>query len=335
MEKKITIIGAGSFGSAIAQIFSDKKKEVLLYTIEEAQAEEINVNKTNKYYFEDLVFSNYVRATTSLSEALSFSNYIIIALPSSAVREISSKINKTIETPKIFINVSKGLEPGTNKMISEIMEEEIASSKIEGIVILSGPSHAEEIIKRDLTALVAVSLNNELAKKVQLLFSNKYIRVYTSTDYIGVQIGATVKNIIAIASGIISGMGFGDNTRALLITRGLAEMVRYGRFKGARMETFFGLAGIGDLIVTATSYHSRNFQIGHKIGEGMDPKDALKDSKTIVEGVRAIEAVYFDAKDNSIEMPITKALYKIFFEDQKIEKIMEEIINRDLKSETM
>jgi glycerol-3-phosphate dehydrogenase (NAD(P)+) len=333
MTNKITIIGAGSFGSAIAQIFTDKNYNVMIYTISKEQEIEINKLNTNKYYFEELVFDNKVKATTSLKEALSFSNYIIIAVPSEEVRKVCHSINKELEGSKIFISVAKGLEIATNKMMSEIIEDEISNSKRKGTVIISGPSHAEEIVKRHFTALIAVSNNDKLSEEIQHLFSNEYIRVYTSNDLIGVQIAAAIKNILAIASGIIYGMGYGDNTRAALITRGLNEMVRYGISKGARMDTFFGLAGIGDLIVTATSYHSRNFQVGLKIGQGMSPKQALSESKTVVEGVRTTEAVYKDAKQEGIDMPITEGVYKIFFEDYNPEKVMDEIIVRKLKPE--
>ncbi len=333
MKEKITIVGAGCFATAIAQIFSDKDYEVIMYTTFPDQAKEINDNKTNKYYFEHLVLSKLVKATTLLDEALSFSNYIVLAVPSESMREVCHKINEKLINPKIFINVAKGLEPQTNKMLSEIIEEEIDEKQRKGTVILSGPSHAEEIIERHFTAIISVCNDGKIAKEIQNLFSNKYIRVYTSNDIIGVQIAASVKNILAVASGIITGMGYGDNTRAALITRGLAEMVRYGIRKGAKMNTFFGLAGIGDLIVTATSHHSRNFQVGYKIGQGMDVKQAIMESKTVVEGVRATEAVYLDSKTNDIDMPITKGIYKIFFEEYNPNQIMENIIIRKLKAE--
>ena len=333
MSNKVTIIGAGSFGTAIANIFSDKNYEVLLYTINDKQASEINELRTNEYYFEDFKFTGKVGATTSLEEALKFSKYVVIALPSSAIREIAVMINSVLREPKIFINVSKGLEPETHKMLSEIIEEEIDESNRVGVVVLSGPSHAEEIIKRHFTALVAVSLKKELGVEVQRLFSNNYIRVYTSEDLIGVQIASTVKNVLALASGIVYGMGYGDNTRAALITRGLSEMARYGVAQGAVKDTFFGLTGIGDLVVTATSYHSRNFQTGLKIGEGMSAKQALIESKTVVEGVRAADAVYRDAKENGIDMPITEGVYRIFFEEANPDQVMKEIVQRELKAE--
>ncbi|MDD2489696.1 MAG: NAD(P)-dependent glycerol-3-phosphate dehydrogenase [Bacilli bacterium] len=333
MNNKVTIIGAGSFGSAIAQVFSDKNMEVMIYTTKQKQELEINENHTNKYYFSHLVFTNRVHATVSLNEALLFSDLIIIAVPSEAIREVAKLINQETITPKLFVSVTKGLEPHTNKMVSEILEEEIIAGNRKGIVILSGPSHAEEIVKRFFTTFVAVSKDLKLSEEIQQLFSNDYIRVYTSTDLIGVQLGAAVKNILAIASGIVAGMGYGDNTKAALITRGLAEMVRYGVSKGADINTFFGLTGIGDLIVTATSFHSRNYQIGYKVGQGMEPKQALLEMKTVVEGIRTTEAVYHDAKRNYIEMPITESVYKVFFDGYDPLQIMDEIKNRKLKAE--
>ncbi|MDD3821693.1 MAG: NAD(P)H-dependent glycerol-3-phosphate dehydrogenase [Bacilli bacterium] len=333
MNNRVTIIGAGSFGTAIAQIFADKKYVVKIYTKSREQAQEINEMKTNRYYFDDLIFTDQVEATTDLTTAINFSKYIILAVPSDAIRAVCCDINKVLKLPKIFINVAKGLEPGTNKLLSEIIDEEIEEKGRTGVVVLSGPSHAEEIVKRYFTALVAVSKNEALAKEVQYLFSNEYIRVYTSNDLVGVQVAATVKNILAIASGIIYGMGYGDNTRAALITRGLAEMVRYGRYKGVMLDTFFGLAGIGDLIVTATSYHSRNFQVGLKIGKGMSAQEALASSKTVVEGVRATEAVYQDIRQNNIDMPITVGVYQILFDNKDAKEVMDNIIKRQLKAE--
>ncbi len=335
MTNKVTIIGAGSFASAIAQIFSDKNYDVLMYTTFHDQEIEINENKTNKYYYDDLLFSERVNATTSLKKALEFSKYIVLAVPSCVIREISKEINKVVDRPKVYISVAKGLEPITNKMLSEIIDEEVEPSNKKGVVVLSGPSHAEEILQRNFTALVAVSTNEQLSKEVQKLFSNDYIRVYTTIDLIGVQVGASVKNILAVASGIINGMGYGDNTRAALITRGLAEMVRYGVSKGAKRETFFGLTGIGDLIVTATSLHSRNFQVGKKVGGGMNVEQAILESKTVVEGIRAVEVVHRDAVTNNVDMPITEGVYKIFFEGYNPKQVMDEIMKRELKPEEL
>lgn len=331
MNQKITIVGAGSFGSAIGQIMTDNGYEVLYYTNSKEQMKEINEGGTNQYYFEDLRFANTVRATTSMAEAMAFSNYVVMALPSDIFRVVLHQLNLEIKEPKIFISVSKGMENQTNKLLSTIIEEEI--DQLEGVVVLSGPSHAEELVERHFTAITASSKSMDLACAVQDMFSNQYLRVYTVDDVLGVQLCACVKNILAIASGIVYGMGYGDNTRAALITRGLNEMIRYGKFKGAQISTFFGLAGLGDLIVTATSYHSRNFQTGLRIGKGMSGTEAIRASKTVVEGAKATKVVYEDIKNHNIEMPITEAVYKVLYEDAKPEKIMETIIKRDLKYE--
>lgn len=333
MNDRITIIGAGSFGSALAFVLMDKNKEVMFYTKNKEQAFEINEYHTNKYYFPELKLNSNVKATTVIAEALLFSDIVVIAVPSVSLREVAQVINQAIKTPKLIISVTKGLEPHTNKMVSEILEAEICSSKRKGLVILSGPSHAEEIVKRLFTTLVAASSDLRLSKEAQILFSNDYMRVYTSTDLIGVQLGGAIKNILAIACGIIAGMGLGDNTKAALITRGLAEMVRYGLSKGAVPDTFFGLTGIGDLVVTATSFYSRNYQFGYKIGCGSEPKQALMEMETVVEGVRTTEAVYFDALNNNVEMPITESVYKILFSGYSPEQILGAITKRKLKAE--
>lgn len=335
MNGRSTILGAGSYGSAIAQILTDNGYKVMLYTNIKEQAEEINNSKTNKFFFKNLKFNNKVKATTSIKEAINYSEYIFIALPSHAIREVLALINKEKFSPKIFVNMSKGLEPNTYKLISEIIEEEINEEKRKGIVVLSGPSHAEEIITRDITLLLSASLSDTLSKKIQHIISNHYMRVYTSDDLIGIQLAAAIKNILAIASGILYGMGYGDNTRAALITRGLAEMVRYARLKGAKTSTLFGIAGIGDLIVTATSFHSRNFQIGLKIGKGMRVEDALADSKMVVEGVRTAKAVYQDIAERNIEMPITEGVYRIFYENGDPKTIIQDIMKRSLKPEVI
>ncbi|HHX93792.1 MAG TPA: NAD(P)H-dependent glycerol-3-phosphate dehydrogenase [Tenericutes bacterium] len=329
----IAILGAGSWGTALAQVLADNNARVTLWTISEEQKEEINKHHTNKEYVGDVILPDTIFPTTSLEDAIKDTKIIVIAVPTKAIREVLGKLKEVLKDKYIFVNVAKGIEPDTNKLVSEIIEDEIPKEHIEGIVILSGPSHAEEVILRQITTIVSASESETLAKQIQYLFNNDYLRVYTSTDIRGVQMCGALKNVIALASGIIAGKGYGDNTRAALITRGMAEIIRYGTHHGALKETFGGLAGIGDLIVTATSTHSRNFMAGYRVGQGEDPKESVNKSKMVVEGIRTAKAVYEELKNLNFEMPITTAVYKVFYENYDVDEAIKELMNRELKSE--
>jgi glycerol-3-phosphate dehydrogenase (NAD(P)+) len=331
--KKITVLGAGSWGTALAQVLTDNQHQVLLYTNNKEQAEEINSKHTNELYAPNVTLSTDIKCTVDLEEAVNFSDIILLVLPSKVQRMVLHEVNKLIDSPKVFVNASKGIEPVTHKRLSEITFEEINEDFIKGYVALIGPSHAEEVIIRMVTSIVSVSLNDDVALEVQELFSNDYFRVYRSNDLLGAELGSSVKNVIALASGIISGMGLGDNTRAALVTRGLSEIVRFGIAMGAQPETFYGLTGVGDLIVTATSKHSRNFQAGFKVGSGMKASDALEQSFMVVEGVRTAEAVYDLIEELGIEMPITEAVYRVFYKDEDPKIALRGLMGREIKAE--
>lgn len=331
--KKISVIGSGSWGSALANVLADNGYSVLMWGHDKNQIDEINDFHTNTAYLGEEKLVDTIVATNSLEEVVNYADDILMVIPTKFFRNTLHKINELITKPKIFINASKGMEPGTFKSISQLIEEEIDDELIKGIAILTGPSHAEEVIVRQLTTIASVSKDEQVAKHVQEMFSNEYLRIYTHTDLIGAEVGSSLKNVIAIASGIIYGLGFGDNTRAALITRGLAEMIRYGKYKGADESTFYGLTGIGDLIVTATSFHSRNFQAGKRVGEGEDPRIAVEKSTMVVEGVRTAKAIYEETKELPFDMPIVEAVYKIFYEGKNTKDILKELINRELKPE--
>ena len=265
----ITVIGGGSWGTTLAQVLTDNGHTCLIYDINASFVDAIN-NTHIHPFFTDVVLPESISATLDLEKAVNFSDYLLLAVPTKVMREVVLRgINKLLTSPKVFINVSKGIEPGTLKRISEIVEEEIDPKYLKGFVVLTGPSHAEEVILRKLTVLVSASKNHELAKEVQLLFSNdKYLRVYTSNDLIGCELGGAIKNAIAVVSGISTGLGLGENARAALISRGVLEIVAIVEALGGKKETAFGLTGIGDLIVTASSENSRNFRAGKKIGLG-------------------------------------------------------------------
>lgn len=329
---KIAVIGGGSWGTTLAQVLSDNGHDVLIRDI---NVEFVNgINNEHAHPFFDSKIPANIKATLDLKEAVDYSERLVLCVPTKAMRAVLNEINSLATGKKLFINVSKGIEPNTSYRVSEIVNDEISSEKLLGYVVLSGPSHAEEVILRKLTSLVAASTNLDYAVEVQHLFSNdKYMRVYTSEDVIGVETGGAIKNAIAIVSGISSGMGFGENTRAFLITRGIKEIVSIVTALGGSMETAYGLSGIGDLIVTASSMNSRNFQCGLKIGSGMNVEDAIGAINQSVEGVRAIIAAHEIGIKYNIELPIIDTAYKVVNNEMSAKDALSLLVSRKLKSE--
>ncbi|MDD3036015.1 MAG: NAD(P)H-dependent glycerol-3-phosphate dehydrogenase [Candidatus Saccharimonadaceae bacterium] len=334
MEEKITIVGAGSWGSGLARIVSDNGYRVMMYDIDPMVVNEINTNHTNKSKLPTGCLNENVSATTDMAKAIEFGDIIVLVVPTAVIRRALRSINQVITARKLFVNASKGIEPDTYKRVSEIVSEEISSEYIEGFVALSGPSHAEEVIKQMLTLVTAASPNLEHAQKVQRIFSNQsYFRVYTVCDLIGVELCSSLKNIIAIAAGIIAGLGYGDNTRAALIARGLVEIARIAKARGAEEKTIYGLAGLGDLVVTCTSLHSRKYQAGYKIGSGKDLEQALAEMTMVVEGARSAIAAHQIIKKHNIYAPIIEAVYDIIYHKQNPQDRISEMMQYDLKEE--
>ncbi|KFE42674.1 NAD(P)H-dependent glycerol-3-phosphate dehydrogenase [Staphylococcus agnetis] len=329
----ITVFGTGSFGSALANVLAENKHHVLMWGKNQSTIDEINTQHTNVNYLKDAQLDTSIKATTHLDVAIDHSDIFIIALPTKAIREVMGQVNEKLHSKKSFIHVTKGIENGTFKRVSEMLEDTISPDFNAGIGILSGPSHAEEVVIKQPTTVAAASENPKLRQLIQDLFMTDYLRVYTNDDLVGVELGGALKNIIAIASGVVSGMGYGDNAKAALITRGLAEITRLGVKLGADPLTFQGLGGIGDLIVTCTSTHSRNFSLGYKLGKGQKLDDILKDMNMVAEGVYTTQSVYNLAQQEGVEMPITKALYRVLFEDQPVEKELKILMGRDKKAE--
>lgn len=329
----ITILGTGSWACALAQVLDDNGHSVLMWSKIETEVEELNRFHTASKYLKDVTLSSTIKATNDLEQALNHSSYIVIAVASKFIRDVLISTNPLLKTKKCFINVSKGIEPETHLLVGEIVQEVIAENYFGSYVVLSGPTHAEEVIERKISTIVSASLDIEVAKQIQLFFNNNYMRVYVSDDPLGVQLGGSLKNVIAIASGICSGIGLGDNTRAALITRGLHEIVKYSLYKGAKLETLYGLAGLGDLIVTTSSVHSRNFKAGFEVGQGSDPSIAIGNSFMVVEGVRTSKALSQELKHLEIEMPISSAVYSIFYEAKDPHEALEELMARDVTTE--
>ena len=329
---KVGFIGGGSWGATLANLLTDNGHEVLVYDLNK---DTVNlINEEHKHPFFDSLLNRAVKATTDLNEVLSFTNTLVLSVPTKVMRDVLKNIKNLMTEPKFFINVSKGIEPETGLTISQITEEVIKKDMLKGFVTLSGPSHAEEVIKRKLTVLVSASKNESDAMFVQSLFSNhKYIRVYSSTDIIGVEVAGSVKNAIALISGMCTGYGLGENARAALISRGILEIIRITEVLGGKKETAYGLAGIGDLIVTASSMNSRNFQAGLKIGQGENLNEVLANSKMVVEGVRVLQSAHNIALEHNLYLPIIDTAYKVLFEDLNLDIAIEIILSAKLKSE--
>lgn len=334
--ENVTIIGAGSWGCALARILGDNGHNVLLYDIDKEAVDEINTNHTNKSKLKEGTLPLNVKATTCLEEAINTNDDVLLVIPTAVVRNVLKDINKIIKGKKLFINAAKGIEPNTFKRVSEIVYEEIDNKYIEGFVALTGPSHAEEVVLQKLTVIAAASDNLELAKKVQLMFSNKqYFRVYTCNDLVGAELGGALKNIYAIASGICEGIGYGVNAKAGLITRALVEMKRLAVAMGAKEETLTGLTGVGDLIVTCTSNLSRNYQAGLMIGSGDNLEEALGKMTMVVEGARTCISAYQAAKQLNVYCPIICAVYEVIYNHKKPQDIIGKLMSLDLKDESL
>ncbi|MGC4376278.1 NAD(P)H-dependent glycerol-3-phosphate dehydrogenase [Fictibacillus sp. Mic-4] len=325
---KVAVIGAGSWGTALAVVLADNDHEVRLWGRRKEQIDEINENHTNEKYLRDIVLPSNIEGTTSMKKAVENAEYVVLVTPTKAMRDVLGELKSALDKPVTIVHASKGIEPNTYKRISEIIEEEIPAEQRNAIVVLSGPSHAEEVCLRQPTTVTVSSTNVEFAEHVQDLFINQYFRVYTNPDIIGVEIGGALKNIIALGAGISDGLGYGDNAKAALITRGLAEITRLGVKMGANPLTFSGLTGIGDLIVTCTSVHSRNWRAGNLLGKGEKLDDVLAKMGMVVEGVRTTEAAYHLAKIEDVEMPITNALHAILFSGMNPKEAVDELMQR-------
>ena len=333
MKQKIAVLGPGSWGTALAQVLSENGHEVKIWGNNPAQIDEINTYHTNRHYLPDLKLPENILGVKALEEAITDADAILFVVPTKAIRAVAKEFAEKATNRPVIIHASKGLEQGSHKRISEILAEEIPTEKRQDIVVLSGPSHAEEVAVHDITTITAASENEESAKYVQELFMNDYFRIYTNNDVIGVETGTALKNIIAIGAGAIAGLGFGDDAKAAIMTRGLAEISRLGVAMGANPLTFIGLSGVGDLIVTCTSVHSRNWRAGNLLGKGHSLDEVLENMGMIVEGVSTTKAARELAAALGVEMPITETIYSVLYEGKAIEQAAKEIMLRDGKEE--
>lgn len=332
-KNKIAIIGSGTWGTALAQVLIDNSQDVTLFSIDQNQVEEINTCHTNKAYFPDILLPSFIKATSILKDAICDADIIILSVPSKALRSVLVEINNLLDHKVIFLNTAKGFDTESSNLLSYVFETCINQKYMYPLVSLIGPSHAEEVILRDLTCITATCKDVNIGMKIAKLFSNRYFRVYVNTDTIGGEIGAAYKNAIAIASGILEGLNFGDNARAALCCRGLAEMVRFGLLKGAKLETFLGLSGMGDLVVTCYSKHSRNFMAGYQIGKDDSALHFLKTNTKTVEGIRTIDVLHHICLSENIDLPIIDNLYKIIYLGQAPSSTVSSLMSRPLKDE--
>lgn len=329
----ITVFGTGSFGTALANVLTGNGHNTLMWGKTAKTVDEINTKHTNHAYLKDAAIHESVSATTDIQEAVDHADIYLVAIPTKAIRTVLSQVDERLTSKKQFIHVAKGIENKTFKRVSEMIEDVISPDHNGGVGVLSGPSHAEEVVIKQPTTVAAAASCPELCKTIQDLFMTDYLRVYTNEDLIGVEIGGALKNIIAIASGVLAGLGYGDNAKAALITRGLAEITRLGVKLGADPLTFQGLGGIGDLIVTCTSTHSRNYSLGYALGSGKTLQEILDEMNMVAEGVYTTESVYHLAKQMNVEMPITSALYHVLFESQPVQEALKDLMGRTKKSE--
>ncbi|MDN5342293.1 MAG: glycerol-3-phosphate dehydrogenase [Oceanotoga sp.] len=325
---KIAVIGAGSWGTAMARLLSINGHEISIWNREKEVLQYIN-NGQNPYYLPGINIPRNIKTFSEINKCIKQSEIIVIAIPSQAVREVLENIKQNYNN-QIIVNLSKGIEIKTGKRISEIVYEILNTNKY---VCLSGPSHAEEVAKDVPTGIVAASKDLKIAEIVQQNFSNISLRIYTNIDVKGVEISGALKNVYAIAAGVIDGIGGWDNTKAALITRAMVEMKRYMSLNNAKEDTIYGLAGIGDLMVTCNSLHSRNRHVGELIGKGKNLKSILSSMHMVAEGIYTIQALNLIIENNKLDMPIASKIYDVLYNNTDPKLAINELMNRELKSE--
>ena len=334
MQKaKISVLGAGSWGTALANILALNGNNVDIWSIETDVLDEIEKFSENKKYHPGFKLSKGIRPVHDLKEAVKDKDYIIIVLPSHIVRDTLIEVKGLLGPNTALISAAKGIENASLKTVSEVILDEYRDFDRSRIAVLSGPSFALEVMKLLPTAVSIASTNNELAKEAQKLFHTEMFRAYTTDDITGVELGGALKNVVAIAVGASDGCGMGHNTRAALITRGAAEISRLGIAKGANPLTFLGLSGMGDLILTCTSDLSRNRTVGFKIGEGQKLENILKDMKQVVEGIKTTKSAYNLAKKLKVSMPITEQVYLMLYENKDPKNVIVDLTTRNPKQE--
>lgn len=328
---KISVLGAGSWGTALAFLLHNNGHQVLLWSALEEEVKMLQEKREHETKLPGVRLPEEIEITTDLEGSLQDPDIAVLAVPSPFTRSTSHRMSPFVQDGQIIVNVAKGIEEHTLMTLSDIIEEEIPNANVS---VLSGPSHAEEVGKGLPTTCVVSSHDRETAEYIQSVFMSPVFRVYTTPDMLGVELGAALKNVIALAAGTADGLGYGDNTKAALITRGIAEIARLGIKMGAKLETFCGLSGIGDLIVTCASVHSRNRKAGYLIGKGYTMQEAMDEVKMVVEGVYSAKAAKGLAEKYEVEMPIIEEVNKVLFEGKAASEAVIDLMLRDKKLES-
>lgn len=328
---KIGILGAGSWGTALTVLLSDNGHDVTVWSVDAKEIEMLDTKREHLTKLPGVKLPDSVRFTTDEKEVCKDAELLVMVVPSPFVRSTAKRIAPYIHETQTIVNVSKGIEEETLMTLTEVIQDEIPDCNVG---VLSGPSHAEEVGKRMPTTVVAGAKDKETALLIQDAFMSDYFRVYVSPDVIGIELGGSLKNVIALAAGVGDGLGCGDNAKAAIITRGIAEIIRLGTAMGGKLETFSGLSGIGDLIVTCESKHSRNRKAGFLMGQGKTYKEAMDEVKMVVEGVYSAKAAYKLSKKYGIEMPIVSVVNKLLFENLNAKEGMKMLLTRKRTSES-
>jgi glycerol-3-phosphate dehydrogenase (NAD(P)+) len=326
----ICILGAGTWGCALSILLAGKGHDVTIWTKIEKEALNLNENRKNMKNLPGAELPEQVKITLDLEEACRDKDLIVMAVASPYIRATASIAKPFIKEGQIIVNVSKGIEDKTLYTLSQVLKEELPQADI---AVLSGPSHAEEVSRGVPTTIVVGAETKETAKFIQDVFMTDLFRVYTSPDIIGIELGGSLKNVIALAAGIVDGLGYGDNTKAALMTRGMAEISRLGMKMGGKIETFAGLSGFGDLFVTCTSKHSRNWNAGYLMGQGKSMEEAMKQVNQVVEGVNSARAALALAQKNGVEMPIVEQINLVLFEGKTTKDALTDLLMRDRRRE--
>ena len=327
---KVSVIGAGSWGTALALLLHSNDHDVTVWSIMEDEIKMLSEKREHASKLPGVKLPEDMKFTTDLEKSLQDKDLVVLAVPSPFTRSTAHKMSPYVKEGQLIVNVAKGVEEKTLMTLSEIIEEEIPQANV---AVLSGPSHAEEVGRGYPTTVVAAAHDQKTAEYIQNTFMNRVFRVYTSPDILGIELGAALKNVIALAAGIADGLGHGDNLKAALITRGIAEISRLGIAMGAHTESFYGLSGIGDLIVTCASVHSRNRKAGYLIGQGYSMEEAMDKVQMIVEGVYSAKAAMGLAAKYNVELPIISQVNKVLFENKSPKEALDELMLRDKKIE--
>lgn len=334
--KEIAVLGAGSWGSILASVLDENGSHVRLWSYNEKQVREFNDQHTNTKYIKNFTFAASIKAYHDLGEAIDGVDYILFVVPTQVTRSVAQQVAEILKARHQKVNIihaSKGIEEKTYLRLSQVLAQEIAPENRQSISVLSGPSQAEDVAVKDITLVTLASNDQKAAKTIQGLFMNHYFRVYTSDDVIGVEIGAALKNIIALGAGALYGLGYKDNAKAALMTRGLAEISRLGTSFGANPLTFIGLSGVGDIIVTATSSNSRNWRAGNELGRGESLDQVIKNMGMVIEGIATTRAAYELSKQRGVDMPITSAIYHVLYDGADIKETINQLMTREGRSE--